>query len=264
MNELRIGAVRFLNARPLVASLESIGPPYKVLYGSPSGLAGALQRGDCDVALIPVAAYLSGIGGNIVPHVSISCFGPAGTLKLFARCPLEEIRTLALDRTSRTTALLARAVLAARHGVKPECTVVEADLAHVLDDADAAVVIGQDELLRGEGPPQATVELDLGQAWWDWQQLPLVMAFWVFREQWFSDQLVEALRAAREGGIEWLGRLAEEEAGRRGLEPALVKRYFSEMLNYDLNDDHIRGIDRYQGILTAQGLLKARRELRFA
>ncbi|MBM3498494.1 MAG: menaquinone biosynthesis protein [Armatimonadetes bacterium] len=264
MNEFRIGAVRFLNARPLVASLEAVGPPYKVLYGSPSGLAGALQRGECDVGLIPVAAYLAGIGGTIVPNVSISCCGPAGTLKLFARCPLEEVRTLALDRTSRTTVLLARAILAARHGVKPECTVVEADLTHVLDSADAAVVIGQDALLRGERPPQATVELDLGEAWWEWQQLPLVMAFWVFREGWFSDQIVEALRAAREGGVGTLGRLAEEEAARRGLEPALVKQYFREMLNYELTEEHVRGVDRYQGILAAQGLLKARRELRFA
>ena len=264
MNEFRVGAVRFLNARPLVASLEAVGAPYKVLYGSPSGLARALQQGDCDVGLIPVAAYLAGIGGTIVPNVSISCFGPAGTLKLFSRCPLEEIRTLALDRTSRTTVLLARAILAARHGVKPACSVVEADLAHVLDNADAAVVIGQDALLRGERPPQATIELDLGEAWWEWQQLPLVMAFWVFREKWFSDQVVEALRAAREGGVGMLGRIAEEEAGRRGLEPALVKRYFSEMLSYELGDDHIRGVDRYQGILTAQGLLKERRELRFA
>ena len=137
-------------------------------------------------------------------------------------------------------------------------------MAHVLDKADAAVVIGQDALLRGERPPQATAELDLGEAWWEWQQLPLVMAFWVFREAWFSDQVVEALRAAREGGVGMIASIAEEEAPRRGLDVALVKRYFREMLDYELTEDHLRGIDRYQGILVAQGLLKARREMRFA
>ncbi|MBM3472810.1 MAG: menaquinone biosynthesis protein [Armatimonadetes bacterium] len=264
MSEFRIGAVRFLNARPLVASLEAVGPPYKVLYGSPAGLVGALQRGDCDVGMIPVAAHLAGIGGTIVPGVSISCRGPVGTLKLFARCPLEEVRTLAIDRTSRTTALLARAILSARYGVQPQCGAVEPDMAHVLDKADAAVVIGQDALLRGERPPQATVELDLGEAWWEWQQLPLVMAFWVFREGWFSDQVSEALRAAREGGVAMIASIAEEEAPRRGLEVALVKRYFREMLDYELTENHLRGIDRYQGILVAQGMLKERREMRFA
>jgi len=264
MSAFRIGAVRFLNARPLVASLEAVGPPYKVLYGSPAGLAAALDRGDCDVGMIPVAAYLAETGGSIVPGVSISCRGPAGTLKLFSRCALEEIRTLALDRSSRTTVLLARAILSARHGVQPQCVPVEADLAHVLDNADAAVVIGQDSLLRGDRPPQTAVELDLGQAWWDWQQLPLVMAIWVFRANWFSDQLVDALRAAKEGGAERLGALAEQEAGRRGLDVSLVKRYFGEMLDYDLAEDHLRGIERYRSILVTQGLLKARRDLHFA
>ena len=259
MPEFRIGAVRFLNARPLVATLEAVGPPYKVMYGSPSGLASALERGDCEVGMIPVAAYLAGIGGSVIPGVSISCRGPAGTLKLFARCPLEEVKTLALDRTSRTTALLARAILSARYGAKPKWGTIEPDLAHVLDQADAAVVIGQDALLRGERPPQATVELDLGEAWWDWQQLPLVMAVWVFRQSWFSDQLVEALRAAREGGVGMLDQIADEEAPKRGLDVALVKRYFREMLNYELTEDHLRGIERYQGILAAQGLLQERR-----
>jgi chorismate dehydratase len=264
MTDFRIGAVRFLNARPLVATLEAVGPPYKVLYGSPAGLAAALARGDCDVGMIPVAAYLEGVGGSIVPGVSISCRGPAGTLKLFSRVPLEEIRTLGLDRTSRTTALLARALLSARHGVKPRWGPIEADLEHVLDRADAAVVIGRDALLTGARPPQATVEVDLGEAWWEWQQLPLVMAVWVFREGWFSDQLVEALRAAREGGVQMANTLAEQEAPSRGLDVALVKRYFAEMLNYELTEDHLRGIERYESILIAQNLLRERRALTLA
>jgi chorismate dehydratase len=264
MSEYRIGAVRYLNARPLVWGLEAVGPPYKVLYGSPAGLAAALERGDCEVGLIPVAAYLAGVGGQIVPGVSIACRGPAGTLKLFGRRPLEELQTLALDRTSRTTALLARAVLAARYGAHPRVGPIDPDLDHVLDQAEAAVVIGQDRLLKGDRPPQATVELDLGEAWWDWQQLPLVMAFWVFRQGWFSDQVAEALRAARDGGLQSLGILAGEEATKRGLDPALVRRYFGDMLSYSLGDEEIRGIERYQSLLVAQDLLKARRDLVFA
>ncbi|MGQ9733234.1 MAG: menaquinone biosynthetic enzyme MqnA/MqnD family protein [Candidatus Zipacnadales bacterium] len=264
MSEFRIGAVRFLNARPLVASLEAVGPPYKVLYGSPAGVAAALERGDCDVGMIPVGAYLAGIGGRIVPGVSISCRGPIGTLKLFSKCPLSEIRTLALDRTSRSTVLLARALLAARYHVRPRYGPIEPDLAHLLDKADAAVVIGQDALLRGERPPQATVEVDLGEAWWNWQQLPFVMAVWAFRQNWVSDQLEEALRAAREGGEQMIGHLAEKEAKRRGLDPVVVKQYLGERLSYQLTDDHLRGIERFQSLLIAQGLLAERRELEFA
>lgn len=263
MPDYRIGAVRFLNARPLVASLEAVGSPYRVIYGSPTGVAAALERADCDVGLIPVASYLEGVGGSIVPGVCISCRGRAATLKLFARCPLEQVKTLALDRTSRTTSLLARAILSARYNVRPRCTLVEPEIRHVLDDADAAVVIGQDALLKGERPPQTSLEVDLGEAWWEWQQLPLVMAVWVFRQGWFSDQVAEALRAAMEGGLQMLRRLAEEEAQRRGLDPLLVQRYFSEMLSYELSEDHLRGIERYQSILIAQGFLAHRRAVSF-
>lgn len=259
-----VGAVCFLNARPLVWGLESSAVPCRVAYDVPSALAERLVDGEFDVALIPIAAYLQGVGGDIVPDVSIACQNAVGTIKLFSRCPLDEIKTLALDRGSRSSAFLARAALAARYGIHPTWRQVEPDLDHMLAEADAAVVIGRADLLEGRRPPGTMVAVDLGELWRSWQGLPLVLAAWVFREGWSSPELVRALQEARRRGVAEAGELARVESARFGVDPHTITHYVTEMLDLSLGPDHVESILRYRDLLLSEGLLETRRELSFA
>lgn len=260
----RVGAVEFLNTRPLVWGLEASPVPCRVSYGVPSALADGLASGEFDVALIPVAAYLEGIGGHILPGVSIASHGAAGTIKLFARRPLGEVETLALDRGSRSSARLARAALSVLHGVRPRCVEVEPDLDRMLVDADAAVVIGRADLLTGACPPQATLVVDLGELWRSWQNLPLVLAVWVFREGWSSPEVVRVLQEARDRGLAEVEQLARIESERFSIDAQTIAHYLSETLDLSLGPEHIASIERYRDLLASEGLLAERRELSFA
>jgi chorismate dehydratase len=260
----RVGAVEFLNARPHVWGLEASPVPCQVYYDVPSVLAEKLAANQFDVALIPVAAYLDGVGGDIVPGVSIASHNAAGTIKLFARRSLGEVKSLALDRGSRSSARLARAALSALHGVKPTCVEVEPDLDRVLADADAAVVIGRADLLTGARPPEATLVVDLGELWRTWQNLPLVLAVWVFRQGWSSPEVARALQEARDRGLAEVEELARIESERFGIDPKTIAHYLTETLDLSLGPEHVESILRYRDLLLSEGLLAQRRELSFA
>ena len=257
----RVGAVEFLNTVPLLHGLEDL-PGLDVTCDVPSALADGLRAGRYDVALIPMVSYLDGTGEAIVPGVSISCRGPVGTIKLFASRPLPEVRTLALDSGSRSSAALARAVLSARHGARPECREMAPNLGRMLDVADAAVLIGRSALLTGK-PPSGVDAYDLGEMWWDWQAVPLVLATWVFRQGAGSSRIASELAAARDRGLVSLGEIAAEEAAARGIDAEIVRHYLGEMLDYTLGPAHLEGIGRYQDLLVAEHIIDQRRDLTF-
>jgi len=238
-------------------------PGMAVTRDVPSALAEGLSTGRYDVALIPMASYLQGVGDTIAPGVSISCQGAVGTVKLYAKRPLGEIRTLALDRGSRSSAGLARATLSVRFGAQPKCWEMEPDLTRMLEAADAALLIGQAGMLT-EPPPEGAREYDIGEMWWHWQGVPLVLAAWVFAEGAASADVTAELSAARDRGLAALEEISRAEGERHGIEPAIIARYLGEMIDFSLGLEHIEGIGRYQDLLIGEGLLSERRELTFA
>ena len=115
---IRIGAVSYLNAKPLYYWLHQYAPQVKLSMDVPSRLAEQLAAGELDVALIPSVEYLRGAsrGYEIIPGFAIAARGPVRSVKLFSRVPWERIERLALDAGSRTSQVLARIWLDARHG----------------------------------------------------------------------------------------------------------------------------------------------------
>ncbi len=118
--KIRVGAVTYLNARPLVFSLPGLAPQAKIIIDLPSRLADALAAGRLDVAMIPSIESARGSGYSIVSDACIACNGAVRSVKLFGRVPVERVRTLALDEGSRTSAALARILLKERYGIWPE------------------------------------------------------------------------------------------------------------------------------------------------
>src|SRR6056297_2390565 len=109
---LRLGAVSYLNTRPLICGLRArLAGRGRLTLNLPSRLADDLKAGRLDVALIPSVEYLRGVGERIVSDAVIACRGPVWSVRLLSRVPLPEIRTLALDEGSRTSATLVRVLL---------------------------------------------------------------------------------------------------------------------------------------------------------
>src|SRR5689334_1988417 len=121
-------------------------------------------------------------GLDYFPGTGIACHGPVRSILLISKVPFRDIRTLATDSGSRTSAMLAQVILAERFGVRPKVFSLPADLMKMLDKTEAALLIG-DAALRIEPEKLPFETLDLGQEWIAMTGLPMVFAVWAGRNQ---------------------------------------------------------------------------------
>src|SRR4030095_15460983 len=109
MPPIRLGAVGYLNARPLVYGLELKTDLFSLRFAVPSKCAALLHENSIDVGMIPSIEYLRGHDVYcIVPDAAIVSDGPVASVALFASKPIDEIRTIAADTSSRTSTVLLR------------------------------------------------------------------------------------------------------------------------------------------------------------
>ncbi|MFM7150714.1 MAG: menaquinone biosynthetic enzyme MqnA/MqnD family protein, partial [Gemmataceae bacterium] len=180
MAKTRIGAVNYLNTKPLIHELDKLAPEAELILDVPSRLADLLTAGELDIALIPAIEYFRADNYAILPNISIATRGPVLSVTLFSKVPAGEIRRVALDEGSRTSAALTQILLRKCHGASPEVRTLPMDQSAEEVDADAVLLIG-DRAMRAclPGFPFA---YDLGQEWNTWTGLPFVYAFWTMRQ----------------------------------------------------------------------------------
>ena len=117
----KIAAVSFLNARPITYGLEhGLGDDrFELSFELPSRCAELLERGEVDLGLIPSASYAAASGElRIVPGIAIAGFGPVRTVLLVGEVPWPEMKAIALDGASRSSAMLLR-LLCRERGLTP-------------------------------------------------------------------------------------------------------------------------------------------------
>lgn len=251
MSRVRIGAVSFLNTRPLVHGLQS-NTEYTLSFDTPSNLAEKLRLGEIDVGLIPVVEYLRGIGDSFVPGIGIASSGPVRTVRLFSRVPFESLRDVAVDGRSRTSVALLRILLSERNGVTPDFYSFRADLPEMLRTHDAALLIG-DNAFQDGGAPNV---LDLGEAWQELTGQPFVYAVWAMREGVERERVGDWLRTALQSGLEHLDDIARQAAGTAGQDEASIRSYLRESLHYTLEDRDSLGIEAFQRYCLRYNLIR--------
>src|SRR5712692_9736191 len=138
---IRVGAVNYLNTKPLIYELPLLAPEAELILDVPSRLADQLREGSLDVALIPVIEYFRAGSYSILPNIAIASRGPVMSVTLFSRLPWQEIRRIALDEGSRTSAVLAQILVRKRYGIRPEIKSLPMDLSAEEVDADAVLLI---------------------------------------------------------------------------------------------------------------------------
>jgi chorismate dehydratase len=250
--KLHVGAVSYLNTKPLVLGLERFAPDVQLTYDVPSRLADDLAAGRLDVALIPTIEYFRGPGYSIVSDACIACRGPVLSVKLFCRKAFDDIRTLALDDGSRTSAALVRILLKERFGLEPKLERLPVDASIEATDADAVLLIG-DRAMHSP-PGRFTAVWDLGDEWNRWSQLPFVFAMWTARPGIDVGELDLALRAARDEGLAHLDEIAEREAAPLGLTRPQCLAYLQDNLHFYLGDREQRGLELFYEHAVSMGL----------
>ena len=245
---LRIGAVSYLNSKPLVEGLAELLPETQIRLDFPSRLADHLASGKLDIALVPSIEYFRGHDYEIISNACVAAHGPVLSVKLYTRVPWGEIRTLALDEGSRTSATLARILLAERHGVFPALEPLP--LNHRTEDttADAVLLIGDRAILPPKERFLAT--LDLGEEWHNWTGLPFVFAMWVAnvrarRPEGDLDTVTRALSKSRDLGVARLNEIALREAPLLGLSFPTTISYLSKNLQFHLGNAERSGLKMF-------------------
>ena len=219
---LRIGGVTYLNSKPLVCGLPRLEPGCSVFFDLPSRLADSLAAGGCDTALVPVAELATHPDWGIVSDACVACTGPVLSVKVLFRVPPGEVKTLALDEGSRTSAALAQVLLADIHGLRPELSVLPIGCGPETSDADAVLLIGDRAI--GQSEEGFVESWDLGDRWFRWTELPMVFAVWAVRPGVPRQPLREGLAASRDLGVQQLDRLAREGAEALDLPLALCEK----------------------------------------
>jgi len=261
LNKIRVGAVTYLNTRPLTLALAELAPQAEIVYDHPSRLADALAAGQLDVATIPSIEFARHPGYTIVSDACIACDGPVRSVKLFGRVPVEDLHTIALDEGSRTSAVLTLILLKERFGVTPKILTlpIGGSLAHTA--ADAVLMIGD----RGMRPTSGVFEFvwDLGEEWSRWTGLPFVFSLWTARPNVDLRGLDKALGAARDAGLRRLVEIARKEAPLIGIPEEDCLSYLRDHLEFRLGRRQRRGLEHFFELAGRHGFAPAKVKLAF-
>lgn len=271
---IRIAAVSFLNTVPLIAGLEEAGPDVTVIRALPSELAGMLEAGQADVALLPVVDVFRGRGGSLVGASGIACRGAVDSVKLFSCSPLSRLERVHVDRGSHTSVALLRVLLAERYGIEPEFVTVAPRPVALESLAPAALVIGdrcfEFDRELGRGGHRAWLAHDLGAMWQEDTGLPFVFASWALAPG-LEERLAPAeiarigriLADARTEGLRRVDELAAAAAaagrlGRGGEASATaIAYYWRTSLRLELGPEELAGLRVFHGKCVAHGLAPA-------
>lgn len=252
----RLGAVSYLNVRPLVAGL-STHPDVSLRFDVPSECARLLARGEIDLGMVPSITYLDRPGDRIVPGICIGSEGPVASVALFTRKPMTDVRTIALDSSSRTSAMLTRILCTRSFGIAPQFVPHGPDLDGMLAAADAALLIGDPALFADPSQYRVT-KIDLGAAWTSMTGLPFVWAFWSGRADAADASVVRVLNEAAAIGRANTDDVADTYCAGDSARQAIARAYLRDNMRFSLDARAIAGLQTYYREAAALGLVTDR------
>ncbi len=258
---IRLGAVSYLNTRPLVHGLERHTDRFNVRFDVPAKCAELLHTNNVDLGLIPSIEY-PGHDYRIVPDLSIASDGPVASVALFTSVPAEGIRSIALDTSSRTSIALLRVLCARWFAIEPRLINMAPDLSRMLVDCDAALVIG-DNALFIDHVALGVEKVDLGEEWVGMTGLPFVYAFWAGRPGIVSPADTVALQQARDEGVKATATIARESFPGSPDKAALADLYLRENVKYALGEREVEGLRRFYELAAEVGALGQAEPVRF-
>jgi cyclic dehypoxanthinyl futalosine synthase len=264
-----LAGVSYLNSRPILDPLERepYASRFSVARVVPSEVARMVAEDEARLGLIPVAAAATLGDIRFVRGVGIGARGPVRSVLLVSNVPLDRVEAVELDLSSRTSAVLARLVLARlcksephyvgrAYGARGPKLEDWAPRGHDLKKT-AALVIGDPALSLEDRFPHVT---DLGQAWFEWTGLPFLFAAWGARADTqvsIADQ--DALRAALVEGLRERHAIAESQAKANGIDAVTAHAYLTEAIRYDFGDDERRALELFYEKAASAGLLPTSR-----
>ena len=259
---LRIGAVGYLNARPLTWALDRDPDRWHVRYDLPSVCAALLHAGEVDLGLVPSVEYLRSPDYRMVPGVGVGSRGAIASVALYTTRPMNDVRSIALDTSSRTSVALIQVLCHHHFHIRPEFVSHGPDLAAMVRAADAALLIG-DPAFDAEHQALGLEKVDLGEEWTRMSDLPFIYAAWTGRAGVADAADVKALQDAQAEGVQASEAIAAEYGRGDARRTAKAAAYLRDNVKYGIGPDEVRGLQLFLDYAADLGLAPARRRLEF-
>jgi chorismate dehydratase len=271
MSRLKVSAISFLNTAPLMWDFEhaDAAKDFDISYTIPSECAAALAAGKADIGIIPAITYAQIPGLVILPNIAIAARDSVRSILLISKKPIEDVKTVATDTSSRTSVALTQILFAKFLGGHRKFTPHPPNLREMLKQHDAALLIG-DSALQISLHDTTHHVYDLGH---DWRRLtgkPFVFAFWAVRLDALHRQprgmnLTRMFQQSRDHGLlpDNIAALAAEWSGKLGIAEAEVTTYLTENIHYYLDRENHAGLDLFLNYAQEVGLIPSVPELRF-
>jgi chorismate dehydratase len=289
VTKLRISIVQYLNTAPLVWGFTN-GPlqgKYDLSFTVPSQCAEDLRTGRADVAIIPAIEYQRIDDLVVLPDISIASKKQVRSLLLVSKKPVWEARSLALDRSSRSTQALTRILCAEKWKIAPNFSEATPDLAEMLAQSDAALLIGdpalrislgieKDSRAGAEGEVICTAALlgitssellyvyDVVGEWRSLTGLPAVLAVWAARRDVATVDVAADFIASRDFGLAHISEISFEAARELELPALALDSYLRRSIDFSLDAENLRGLSLYYEYAAQLGLIPRAKPLEWS
>ncbi len=268
---LRLGVVSFLNSRPLIYGLTERAD-VECVFDVPAVLPGRLERGEVDVALVPIVDLLRNPDRyEVVSDACIACDGETMTVRVFSQLPPDRITQLWVDPDSHTSVLLAQVLWHELYNRELELLPLERT-SPTPAAAEAVLLIGDKVVSPSRG--RFAYEVDLGGAWRQHTGLPFVFAVWARVAQPAPAEsppsatpsrsdAATLLSHARDAGVAVVDEIAAADGPTLGWPVAAARRYLARCLCYQLNDRALAGANIFAEMCVRLGLLPEQAAIRW-
>jgi chorismate dehydratase len=260
--KLRVGIVNFLNSKPLAWGFLKghHADLFAPSYHPPALVARLLAQGNLDIGLIPSIEVQRIPNLRVLPDMCVAAHHEVRSVLMVSRVPVPEVRRVALDTNSRTSATLIRILLRERWGLDPEYLHERPDPERMLAEADAALVIG-DPALRVDR--ERYLITDLAAEWKELTGLPFVFAVWAVRPEVEIPDLPFYFKSSLRYGLSSLDTLVREAAAEMGLDTSEVRAYLEKNLSFFLRDEEIEGLEEFYRRAYQHGMILEPRPIEF-
>ena len=251
MKSVRVGCVKYLNARPLIR-----GWPGKVEFDHPSALCQRLAKGQLDVALVSSFEFLRNPIYRIVDDVSISSDGPVYSVVVAHRGEFSNIEEIELDPASETAVNLLRCLLA-ELGSTPRLTGAVPGSAGL---SVARLIIGDQAITFRQNHAGEFQFWDLGEQWKKLTGLPFVYALWLIRREVpDAKSIAQRLRGLRdENLVEIPAIIADVADNKQEITAEFLDRYYNEHLRFGFGTREKQGLLTFADLCAKHGVLSRR------
>jgi chorismate dehydratase len=280
MAKNKISIVKYLNAVPLAWGILE-GPQrdsFEPLLSTPAECADQLAKGSVDIGLIPSIEFQRIKGSRIVPGPAVASLYQVRSVILVSVVPLWKVKTVACDSGSRTSVALTKIIFDEYYQIRPDFRPAEPNLANMLAQNDAALLIGdnalkfmaendlpnietQKPIVRSGSEPLEV--FDLAERWRFLTGLPFVFAFWAVRDGFKDAGIVDTLKSSRDFGVSNIPDIAQKYSESLQIKKEFIQAYLEKNVHYYMDQTCLEALRLFYEKAARVGAIKSVRGLQF-